>query len=276
MNELLFGATLLIYILSTATYAVYFFSQRKDVRATARAILVGGGILHTFYFVACYLDGGHTPLLNQHEAVSFFSWSLTWGYLSFHWRYNVRNFGSFVSPLITGLMVVAAFASRQDMPLTAALMKSPWLPIHASIAIMANAFFALAFCGGLMYLLQERELKEKRFGMFYSRLPSLDSLDNLNHHCLAVGFPLLTLGIITGAIWAKQAFGTFWQWHPKQTWTLITWFIYAGLLHQRFTVGWRGRRAAIMAIVGFLAVAFTLWGVTYFYGWVHTNVSSSG
>ena len=274
MNELLFGATLLVYILSTAAYVVYFFSQRKDVRASARSILLGGGILHTFYLVACYLEVGHTPLLNQHEAISFFAWSLTWGYLSFHWRYNVRNFGSFVSPVITVLMVVAALASREDMPLSPALLKSAWLPIHASIAILANAFFTLAFCGGLMYLLQEREIKKKRFGMFYSRLPSLESLDNLNHHCLAVGFPLLTLGIITGAVWAKQAFGAFWQWHPKQTWTLITWFIYAGLLHQRFTVGWRGRRAAIMTIVGFLAVVFTLWGVTYFYGWVHTNVSS--
>jgi len=168
-------------------------------------------------------------------------------------------------------MLIATFSSREIIPLPPAL-KSAWLPVHASIAIMANGFLALAFCGGIMYLLQERELKKKRFGLFYTRLPSLDALDNLNNHCLAVGFPLLTLGIITGSIWAKQAWGTYWQWDPKETWSLITWLLYAGLLHQRFTVGWRGRRAAIMTIIGFLAAMFTLWGVTYLLGGAHSYV----
>jgi cytochrome c-type biogenesis protein CcsB len=168
-------------------------------------------------------------------------------------------------------MLIAAFSSREIVPLPPAL-KSAWLTVHASIAIMANGFLALAFCGGIMYLLQERELKKKRFGLFYTRLPSLDALDNLNNHCLAVGFPLLTLGIITGSIWAKQAWGAYWQWDPKETWSLITWLLYAALLHQRFTVGWRGRRAAIMTIIGFLAAMFTLWGVTYLLGGAHSYV----
>ena len=149
-------------------------------------------------------------------------------------------------------------------------LQSSWLPIHASIAILANGFLALAFCGGIMYLLQESEIKRKRFGLFYTRLPSLEALDNLNQHCLAVGFPLLTLGIITGSIWAKQAWGSYWQWDPKETWSLITWLIYAALLHQRFRVGWRRRRAAIMAIIGFSAALFTLWGVNFLLKGLHT------
>jgi cytochrome c-type biogenesis protein CcsB len=271
MGYLLFQITLFAYILATAAYTVYFWSQRKEIRATARGILVAGGVLHTIYLIVRYFEAGHTPLTNHHEAVSFFAWSVTWAYLSFHWRYNVKNLGTFVSPLITGLIIIATFSSREIMPLPPAL-KSSWLPIHASIAILANGFLALAFCGGIMYLLQERELKEKRFGLFYTRLPSLEALDNLNNHCLAVGFPLLTLGIITGSIWAKQTWGTYWQWDPKETWSLITWFLYAALLHQRFTVGWRGRRAAIMAVVGFAAALFTLWGVTYLLGGVHSYV----
>ena len=271
MGYLLFQITLFAYILSTAAYMVYFWSQRNEIRTAARTILIGSGVLHTAYIIVRFIEAGHTPLTNHHEAVSFFAWSLTWGYLSFHWRYNVRNFGSFVSPLITILMLVATFSSREIMPLPPAL-KSAWLPVHASIAIMANGFLALAFCGGIMYLLQERELKKKRFGLFYTRLPSLEALDNLNNHCLAVGFPLLTLGIITGSIWAKQTWGAYWQWDPKETWSLITWFLYAALLHQRFTVGWRGRRAAIMTIVGFSAAMFTLWGVTYLLGGVHSYV----
>jgi cytochrome c-type biogenesis protein CcsB len=271
MGYLLFQITLFAYILATAAYTVYFWSQRKEIRATARGILVAGGVLHTIYLIVRYFEAGHTPLTNHHEAVSFFAWSVTWAYLSFHWRYNVKNLGTFVSPLITGLIIIATFSSREIMPLPPAL-KSSWLPIHASIAILANGFLALAFCGGIMYLLQERELKEKRFGLFYTRLPSLEALDNLNNHCLAVGFPLLTLGIITGSIWAKQTWGTYWQWDPKETWSLITWFLYAALLHQRFTVGWRGRRAAIMAVVGFAAALFTLWGVTYLLGGAHSYV----
>ena len=124
-----------------------------------------------------------------------------------------------------------------------------------------------------MYLLQERELKKKRFGLFYTRLPSLEALDNLNNHCLAVGFPLLTLGIITGSIWAKQAWGTYWQWDPKETWSLITWFIYAALVHARLTVGWRGRKAAWLSIVGFLAVLFTFLGVNLILGGLHSYAS---
>ena len=135
---------------------------------------------------------------------------------------------------------------------------------------MAYGFLALAFCGGIMYLLQERELKSKRFGFFYNRLPSLEALDQLNSHCLTTGFVFLTLGIISGSAWARQAWGTYWQWDPKETWSLITWFLYAAQIHQRLTYGWRGKRAAVMAIVGFCAVLFTLWGVTFLLGGVHS------
>ena len=193
MSYILFQVTLLAYILATAAYMVYFWTQRNDIRTAARGIMIASGLLHTLYIIVRYFEAGHTPLTNHHETISFFAWSVTWGYLSFHWRYNVRNFGSFVSPVVTILMLIATFSSREIIPLPPAL-KSAWLPVHASIAIMANGFLALAFCGGIMYLLQERELKKKRFGLFYTRLPSLDALDNLNNHCLAVGFPLLTLG----------------------------------------------------------------------------------
>ena len=137
MGYILFQITLFVYILATGGYIVYFWSQRDDVRTAARWILIGSGVLHTLYLIVRYLEAGHTPLTNHHEAVSFFAWSMTWGYLTFHWRYNVRNFGSFVSPLITILMLIATFSSREIIPLPPAL-KSAWLPVHASIAIMAN------------------------------------------------------------------------------------------------------------------------------------------
>ncbi len=266
---ILFQLTFFGYILATILYVVYFANQKTKIRNIARAVLVGAGVLHTANLVARYLAVGHTPITNMHEAVSFFAWSITWGFLAFRWRYQVKNFGTFVSVVITTLMVVAAFSPQDVIPLPPAL-RSQWLPIHASIALVADAFLAMGFCGGVMYLLQENEIKSKRFGIFYERLPSLEALDNLNHHCLTIGFPLLTIGIITGSIWAKQAWGTYWQWDPKETWSLITWFVYAALLHLRFTLGWRRRRAAIISIIGFCAVLFTLLGVSYLLGGVHS------
>jgi len=266
---LIFQLTFFAYIFVTITYLVFFFNRNKKLRTLARYGMVTAGLSHLVYTVVRYFACGHTPITSNHEAVSFFALAVTWGYLSFRWRYKVKNFGVFVSPIITALMLVAALSSQLISELPPAL-QSLWLPVHASIAVMANAFLALAFCGAIMYLLQEREIKYKRFGMFYSRLPSLEALDNLNRHCLAAGFPLMTLGIITGSIWAKQAWGTYWQWDPKETWSLITWFIYAAILHQRFTAGWRRRRAAIMAIIGFMAALFTLWGVNFILGGVHS------
>ncbi|MDO9041665.1 MAG: c-type cytochrome biogenesis protein CcsB [Desulfocapsaceae bacterium] len=250
-------------------YGIFFVKQKKSVRTLARFTLLTAGVLQTLYILFRYLQTGYTPITSQHETIVFFAWSVTWAYLSFQWRYTVKNFGTFISLLLFILLLLAAGASRTINPLPPAL-QSWWLPVHAGIAVISYAFLALAFCGGIMYLLQERELKSKRFGYFFTRLPSLDSLDQLNSHCLATGFVLLTLGIISGSIWARQAWGAYWQWDPKETWSLITWFLYAAQIHQRFTAGWRGKRAAIMAVIGFTAVLFTLWGVTFLLGGVHS------
>jgi ABC-type transport system involved in cytochrome c biogenesis permease subunit len=150
--------------------------------------------------------------------------------------------------------------SREVIPIEPAL-QSWWLPVHAGLSLAAYGFLGLAFCGALMYLLQEHELKSRRLGYFFSRLPSLDALDQLNSHCLAVGFILLSLGMVTGSFWSKQASGSYWRWNPKEACTLLIWLVYLVQIHQRFTVGWRGRRAAIMVILGFVIVIVTLWQV---------------
>jgi len=269
INYLLFQSALGATFVAVAAYLVYFVTQNKKTRKIARLILLFSGVLQTLHLASRYILAGHTPITSQHEAVVFFAWATTWAYLSFRWRYTVKNFGTFVAILIFCLLLVSSFSSRDFTPLLPAL-QSIWLPIHAGVSIIAYGFLSLAFCGGLMYLLQERELKSKKFGYFFSRFPSLDALDQLNNHCLTAGFVFLTLGIVTGSVWARQAWGTYWQWDPKETWSLITWFLYLVQLHQRFTVGWRGKRAAVMAIIGFAAVVFTLWGVTYLLGGVHS------
>ncbi len=269
ISYLLFQTVLAVTFLACAAYVVFFISRNKKVRTIARWILIASGILQTLSLISRALLTGYAPVTSQHEAIAFFAWATTWAYLSFRWRYTVKNFGTFASLLILILLMISAAVSREPAPLVPAL-QSWWLPVHAGVSFVAYGFLALAFCGGLMYLLQEKELKSKRFGYFFSRLPSLDALDQLNSHCLTAGFLFLTLGIITGTMWAHQAWGSYWQWDPKETWSLITWFIYLIQVHQRITGGWRGKRAAVMAILGFSAVVFTLWGVTFLLGGVHS------
>ncbi|EKD34542.1 MAG: hypothetical protein ACD_75C02296G0002 [uncultured bacterium] len=269
ITTLLFSAVLGATFLAAAAYVVFFINQSKEVRRAARVIFLVSGVLQTLYIVWRYIQAGHTPITSQHEAVVFFAWATTWAYLSFRWRYTVKNFGTFVTINVFALLLISAISPREITPLLPAL-RSVWLPVHGGVSLIAYGFLSLAFCGGLMYLLLERELKRKRFGYIFERFPSLDSLDQLNNHCLTAGFIFLTLGIVTGSIWARQAWGTYWQWDPKETWSLITWFLYLIQLHQRFTVGWRGKRAAVMAVIGFASVVFTLWGVTYLLGGIHS------
>ena len=204
MSFLLFQGSVAVYLLAAAAYLVFFLNQKPALRRTGRAIFLVAFLLHTVNIIARAVETGHTPITSHHETVSFFAWSLGCCYLSFRWRYTMKNLGIFVSVLVLALMLIASFSSRSIVPLPPAL-QSWWLPVHASIALFADGFLALACIGGIMYLLQEREIKKKRFGLFYSRLPSLDALDKLNYHCLSVGFPLFTLGLITGSLWAKPA-----------------------------------------------------------------------
>jgi ABC-type transport system involved in cytochrome c biogenesis permease subunit len=165
MSYLSFQISLLVYFVAMSTYVVFFISQKNNVRHIARKIFVVAALLHTLSLIVRYLEAGHTPITSQHETVSFFAWSIAWCYLSFRWRYTVKNFGTFVSVLTVFLMFVAAMASREILPLVPAL-QSWWLPFHASVSIVAYGFLALACIGGIMYLLQEREIKRKRFGLF--------------------------------------------------------------------------------------------------------------
>jgi cytochrome c-type biogenesis protein CcsB len=121
-----------------------------------------------------------------------------------------------------------------------------------------------------MYLIQEHHVKSKHLGGLFDRLPSLQILDEINYRLITLGFPLLTLAIITGAVWAESAWGSYWTWDPKEVWSLITWLVYAAVLHLRLTAGWRGRRAAILAIIGFVIVLFTFFGVNFVLKSMHT------
>jgi len=257
MSYLLFLFSLAAYIAAAATYAVFFVGRKKKLRAAGRTLFFTAAALHTANIAARYFEAGHTPITSIHEIISFFAWSIACGHITFRWRYPVKNFGTFASLLVALLMLAAALASHKIMPLPPEL-RSWLLPVHASISIVADAFLALAAIGGLMYLIQERQLKQKRFGFFYHRLPSLETLDTLNQHCISIGFPLMTLGMVIGTVWAFQLSGhRGLGWHTKIISAMITWLFYAGLMHLRFVKGWRGRQTALLTVLAFCATLLT-------------------
>ena len=269
MNALLFNLTLVVYLAATVSYLTYLVKPREMLGKVSRWILTAGFVVHCAYTVDRYLEAGHTPITNLHESLSFFSLAIVGIYILFERKYRTVILGSFVTPVALLIMVASTGFPTAIMPLNPAL-KSKWLALHTIMAFLSYAAFAVAFGAAIMYLIQQHFLKSKKLGSMYQKLPSLDVLDDINYRCLTIGFPLLTFAIISGAIWAESAWGTYWSWDPKETWSLITWFVYAALLHGRLTTGWRGKKAAILAIVGFFVLLFTFLGVNLFLPGLHS------
>jgi cytochrome c-type biogenesis protein CcsB len=269
MNLSLFQVTLALYAVGTIAYLIFLVSAHKGAAWAGRLFLALGFIAHFLTLLLRYIEAGHIPVVNLHESLSFFAWLVVGFFLLLHFYYKVEIMGAFVAPFALVLVIWAAALPQEILPLPPAL-RSWWLPIHVTFAFLGDAIFALAFCAGVLYLIQERLVKSKRVGALSSRLPSLEVLDGINYRTLTIGFPLLTIGIVTGAVWAEYAWGSYWSWDPKETWSLITWLLYAALLHQRLAIKWRGKKAAAMAVVGFGAVLFTFLGVNLLMQGLHT------
>jgi len=266
---LLFSTTTLIYLIASVFYLVAMIGKRQRAGQIGRWILLSGVVLHATCFGVSHSTAGGVPVTSLHESLSFFAWCLVLLFLLLDLRFRLSVMGAFAVPLAFGLMVASALSPHVVVQLNPVL-KSWLFPVHIAFAFLGNAAFALSFGAGVMYLIQNRMLKSKRFTGIYQMLPSLDTLDKVNYTCLSIGFPLMTLGIISGAFWANTAWGTYWSWDPKETWALITWFLYAALLHGRLTIGWRGRKAAIFSIIAFMFLLFTFLGVNLLLGGYHT------
>ena len=212
---------------------------------------------------------GHVPLANLYESMIFFSWAIILIYLIIEWRIKSEIIGVFVVPIAFLAMAYASIApdiSNRIEPLIPAL-QSNWLTSHVVTCFMGYAAFTVAFGCGLIYLLKNKEKGNvEKPSDFLGKLPALATLDTLIYQSISLGFIFLTIGIMTGSIWAHYAWGSYWSWDPKETWSLITWLIYASLLHSRYIRGWRGKRMAILAIIGFACVLFTYLGVNYLAG----------
>ena len=251
MNLYFFQAAIGVYLLAAAGYVAYIIKpDLKQVAETSLWVTVAGFLFHLAYFSFRWTESGRIPVTSFFEAANFLGMGIVLVFLIMEFRFKIAALGSFMLPLVLVLMAPAFFLSGDIKELNPVL-KSGWLGVHTSFSVLGDSAFAFAFIVSVMYLIQERQLKAKHLGAIFHRLPSLDIMDTLGYKALTFGWPLFTLGMITGSIWANSAWGTYWSWDPKETWSLITWVIYLAFLHLR-TIGWRGRKMAFLSIFGFV------------------------
>jgi cytochrome c-type biogenesis protein CcsB len=265
-SSLTLSITTFIYGFSAFLYLLGFVFRRQTPGVLATWVALLGLIGNTAGIVMRWVESyrmgiGHAPLSNLYESLVFFAWTITLLYLFIERRYGNRVIGAFTMPLAFLAMAYASLSpniSDRIQPLLPAL-KSNWLIAHVITCFIGYAAFAVAFGLSIMYLIRQREPDSK--GSLLDRFPKPNVIDDLTHQMIMFGFLFLSVGIISGAVWANSAWGRYWGWDPKETWSLITWFIYATLLHAKLMRGWQGRRIAYLSVIGFAAVLFTYFGV---------------
>ncbi|MEI6154729.1 MAG: cytochrome c biogenesis protein CcsA, partial [Deltaproteobacteria bacterium] len=204
---------------------------------------------------------GHAPLSNFYESLIFYAWCIGFVLVILKKRLTFPIITMMASLIAVGFMGYASISSsveRKIQPLIPAL-QSNWLHIHVITCFVAYAAFVISFICGLLYLIKWKNV-----------VPPKEILEEINYRSVMVGFPMLSAGILTGAVWAHYAWGSYWSWDPKETWSLITWIIYALFLHASFVRGWKGKRIAFISIIGFLSVIFTYFGVNFILSGLHS------
>lgn len=276
LETTMFYILLMASTLSMLLYWIWIGSKKELVGRLATYLTLIALVANTFAIILRMVISGHAPLSNGYEFILTFVWGIMAVYLFAEVRYKLRSLGAFVMPIPFLLLMFVIMSMGPEERMAQAIppaLKSQWLTFHVVTAMFAYGAFAVSFGVGIMYLLKwskvDKDQNTNSHGIV-SRFPSLDVLDELSYKVVKFAFPLLTLCIITGAIWADYAWGTYWSWDPKETWSLITWIIYAGYLHARLMYGWKGKRAAWMAVFGFAAVLFTFFGVNYFLPGLHS------
>ena len=282
INTTILSYVTFIYFIAFCFYLLFIVMRRPPLGMLGTLSLAGGIVLQTIVLIMRWVEsyqieigyGGHAPLSNLYESLIFFSWTIAIIYFVIELRLKNKAIGAFILPVTFLLMAYASFSpgiSDQIKPLVPAL-QSNWLISHVMTCFLGYAAFAVSFSLSVMYLLKYKNAHS--INKILKIFPERDALDILNYQVILIGLLMLTLGIITGSVWAHNAWGTYWSWDPKETWSLITWLVYAIILHTRFSRGWDGKRIAIMSIIGFCCVLFTYLGVNFLLAGLHSYGSS--
>jgi len=262
MHHLSFFAGAVLYIL-------YFVGEKRSVRFFSRLFILAGFFLLTAVLFGRSLIAGGFSVLGLHESLLFFAWLIVAILLISEFKSGNSANGIIALPVVVALLGVARFIDSAIKPIPPAL-QSGWLGIHVTSCFLGYACFVLGFCFALLYLWQEAEIRSHKVDRNFFRLPSLEMLDSMEYRAVALGFVFLSIGIISGSMWAQRAWGAFWNWDPKETFSLALWFVYLVYLHGRIARGWQGRRSAYCAIAGFILMIFTYIGASFMFSGLHS------
>lgn len=265
----LMTATMVGYTIALLLYVAKFVFAKDYFKKAARLVIILGFALNSALLGIRTILVGTLPLSNMFEFGLFFVWGIALIIIIVDFKYDMWALGMFALPVSIVLLIWLFTLDTTVRPVMPAL-RSNWIFIHVLTAVLAYGAFGVSFALSIMYLLKDMYLNKGKNNRLLKALPSLEIIDDVSYKIIFVGMPFLTIMIITGAIWAEYAWGTYWSWDPKETWALITWFIYAIYLHVRLMRGWKGKGTAILSIIGFVAVLFTLIGVTYLLPGAHS------
>jgi ABC-type transport system involved in cytochrome c biogenesis permease subunit len=263
--ELIWIVVLLGYAFCVAQSILALTARRPLLRRTASVVLIAAFAGHSLWILLESLRTGRCPLVGAQQIPASLSWLLLLSYLIVQRWYRAPALNAFILPIVLVLATIGAVTSvspqspgRPNPPLENAL-----LPIHVGLILLSYAAFFIAFGAGVMYMIQERELRSKRLGTLFHRLPSLESCDEISARSMAGGFVLLTIGILVGFLYSHARFGVYWQAGPLEIFSVVTWLLYLILLQSRLSASWRGRAAALGSVISFLIVICSLVGVKY-------------
>ncbi len=255
----LFGLAFVLYIVATLFYLAFQFSKKEPGPRPVSGWPRPASTSHTAALILRTFTAAtpRSPICTS-RCRSWPGLSVL-AYLVIDRKFKIPRIGAYILLIVIGLVALASspLMPKEATPLVPAL-QSYWLWLHVSVTMLGEAFFAVAFIASIMYLAAKEPEKK-------------DKMDSVSYRCVAVGFPLFTLGgLVFGMVWAYKAWGTYWSWDPKEVWSLITWIVFALYLHTRIVMGWKGKRSAIIALVGFLAALFTYFGVNYLLAGLHS------
>ena len=270
MSNLIFLIATICYLLIGIFYIIDLVFKKFKNDTIPLIVLAVVFVVHLIGLIIRAIQSGHTPLSNVYETMVFFSWLIILISFFVRFKYNIKSMVG-ISSLLAFISIGAASVLPENLrisqPLVPAL-QSWWLEIHVLTCFVAYAAFAIAFGASIMFLIRNYlETKKKQVS---AKFPGKDSLDDLSYRLIAIGFFFLTLGILTGAVWAKYAWGQYWGWDPKETWALVTLLVYAVYLHTRFLKNWKGLKSSWLSVIGFIAVLFTYFGVNFLLSGLHS------
>ena len=279
MSGTLVNYSFLGFIVASLTYAVYNFIKSEKVKKgfgyAGSALMLIGMVMMTAAILLRWRDAGRPPFSNMYESLILFAWSISLIYLVLELVYKIRVAGVIAAILTVVAIAAASFFNPTIEPLIPAL-QSNWLAYHVLTCFVGYAAFAVSAGASVLYLfLKARGKASKTEGEESTSGEIIKAMQSFNYEAVRFGFLFLGVGIITGAVWANEAWGTYWSWDPKETWSLITWIIYAILIHFKYVSGRFGIKDlntfnAVCSIVGFLAVIFTYFGVNFILSGLHS------